>query len=72
MGWTIWWDTQRRPGTGRWNTAAAPTEAGAVERALHFLKLGFFVHAIRNPDGSVFMDEAQINAHGGTPIGPWR
>jgi hypothetical protein len=70
MSWTIWWDTQRRPGTGRWNTAIAQTEASAVERSLHFLKLGFFVHAIRNPDGTVLMDEAQINARFGTPVTP--
>jgi hypothetical protein len=63
MSWTIWWDTQRRPEAGRWNTAIAQTEASAVERAQHFLKLGFVVYAIRNPDGTVFMDEGQINAH---------
>jgi hypothetical protein len=62
MSWTIWWDTQRRPGSGEWNTAIAATEAGAVERAQRFLKLGFVVYAIRNAEGAVFMDEGQISA----------
>lgn len=60
MAWTIWWDTDRRPGAGRWNTAIAQTEAGALDRAQHFARLGFFVYAIRNPDGAVYMDEGQI------------
>ncbi len=62
MGWAIWWDTQRRPGTSRWNTAIAQSEAEAVERSMHFLKLGFVVHAIRRPDGTIFMDEGQLSA----------
>ena len=60
MAWTIWWDTERRPGTGRWNVASALTEAGALDRAQHFVKLGCIVYTIRNPDGAVYMDEAQL------------
>lgn len=62
MAWTIWWDTERRPGVERWNSATALTEAGALDRAQHFVKLGCVVYAIRNPDGAVYMDEAQIRA----------
>lgn len=36
------------------------TEREAVQRAQRFLDLGFVVHEIRAPDGSVFMDEAQV------------
>jgi hypothetical protein len=60
LAWSIWWDTERRPGTGRWNVASAQTEAGALDRAQHFVKLGCIVYAIRNPDGAVYMDEAQL------------
>ena len=60
MEWTIWWDTKRQPADRRWSTAVAQTELGALERAAHFLRLGFIVYAIRNPDGEVVMDEAQL------------
>jgi hypothetical protein len=62
VAWTIWWDTERRPGGERWNVATALTEAGALDRAHHFVKLGCVVFAIRNPDGVVYMDEAQVGA----------
>jgi len=65
VAWTIWWDTERRPGTGRWNVASAQTEAGALDRAHHFARLGCIVYAIRNPDGAVYMDEAQLGARFG-------
>ena len=60
MAWTIWWDTRRRGEDERWNEAGADTEAGAIERAAHFLRLHLIVHAIWKPDGTLFMDEAQI------------
>jgi hypothetical protein len=43
VAWSIWWDTERRPGTGRWNVASAQTEAGALDRAQHFVRLGCIV-----------------------------
>ena len=60
MSWTVWWDTRHHPEMGRWNTAVAQTEAGALDMADHFLKLKFFVFAIRRPDGSLYMGESQI------------
>jgi hypothetical protein len=65
LAWTILWDTERRLGMGRSNTAVAQTEAGALDRAQHFLKLGCVVYAIRNPEGAVYMDEAKIAARFG-------
>ena len=62
MSWTISWDLHRRPDAGRENTAIEETEEGAVKRAERFLKLGFVVYAIRNPAGTVVMDEQQIAA----------
>lgn len=70
MAWAIWWDTERRPGAARWNVASAQTEAGALDRAQHFLRLGCVVHAIRNPDGAIYMDEAQISARFGAKERP--
>jgi hypothetical protein len=70
MAWTIWWDTERRPGEGRWNVASALTEAGALDRAHHFVKLGCVVHAIRNPDGIIYMDEPQVEARFGAKPHP--
>lgn len=60
VSWTIWWDMHRHPGEGAWSRAMETTESEAVQRARRFLDLGFVVHQIRAPDGSVFMDEAQI------------
>ena len=60
VSWTIWWDMHRHPGEGAWSRAMEKTESEAMQRARRFLDLGFVVHQIRAPDGSVFMDEAQI------------
>jgi hypothetical protein len=60
MSWTVWWDTRHHPEMGGSNTAVAHTEDGALDMAHHFLRLKFFVFAIRRPDGSLYMDEAQI------------
>src|SRR5579859_1873892 len=57
--WAVLWDTRSRP-EGEWSTAGAPSEATALERAAHFLKLGFAVHAIRDPSGAVVMDATAI------------
>ena len=70
MAWDIWWDTERRTEVARWNVASAQTEAGALDRAQHFLRLGCIVHAIRNPDGAIYMDEAQISARFGAKERP--
>jgi hypothetical protein len=56
--WTIWWDIHRS--TGGWSRAIPQTEAGALDRAQHFIKLGFFVYAIRDPSGAVYMGEEEI------------
>lgn len=65
VSWTIWWDMHRHPGEGAWSRAMETTESEAVQRAQRFLDLGFVVHEIRAPDGSVFMDEAQIAGRAG-------
>jgi len=57
--WTVLWETKTPP-DDRWSMARADTEHAAVERAAHFLKLGFVVHAIKDPTGTVFMDRGQI------------
>jgi hypothetical protein len=57
--WTILWETKPPPG-GNWSVARAENEQAAVERATHFLKLGFCVHAVKDPTGAVFMDQGQV------------
>jgi hypothetical protein len=57
--WSVLWDTTART-EGEWSTADAQSEATALERAAHFLKLGFAVHAIRDPAGIVVMDASAI------------
>lgn len=57
--WTVLWGTTAHP-EDAWNTAGARNEASALERAAHFLKLGFPVHAIRDPSGAVVMDAAAV------------
>ena len=57
--WIVLWDTTARA-EGEWSTAGAPSEATALERAAHFLKLGFRVHAIKEPSGAVVMDATAI------------
>ncbi len=60
LSWTIWWNTRRHPGKEGWSRAIESSEGEALERAERFLKLGFVVFAIERPNGTVFMDEAQI------------
>ncbi|HUZ75508.1 MAG TPA: hypothetical protein VMU87_21190 [Stellaceae bacterium] len=57
--WTVLWET-KTPLDGRWSTARVVTEQAALERAAHFVKLGFVVHAITNPSGAVVLDGQQI------------
>jgi hypothetical protein len=58
--YTIWWDLHRRSGNEGWSRAVESSEDEALQRAERFLKLGFIVHAIKDPRGSLVMDEAQI------------
>jgi hypothetical protein len=57
--WCVLWDTTTRT-EGEWSTADAPSEATALERAAHFLRLGFAVHAIKDPSGIMVMDASAI------------
>ena len=59
-GWTVLWETRKLSDDARWSAAPAGSEADALERAQHFLRLGFFVHAITDPLGAVVMDAAAI------------
>lgn len=61
LRWSVLWDTAGRP-EGRWSAAEAKTETEALERAAHFRKLGFAVHAINDPSGVMVMDSAAIEA----------
>lgn len=63
--WIVLWDTTRRT-DGHWSTTHARTEAEALERAARFVRLGFIVHAIRNPSGIVVMDADDL-AHRFSP-----
>jgi hypothetical protein len=57
--WVIYWET-RRPELGNWSQAVEKSQAAAVERAKHLLKLGFIVFQITGPAGGVFMEEEEI------------
>jgi hypothetical protein len=59
-GWTILWDTRMVSIEEHWSVAHAKSESEALERAAHFLRLGFAVHAIKDPSGSTFLDEDLI------------
>jgi hypothetical protein len=61
LRWSVLWDTAARP-EGRWSAAEAKTETEALERAAHFRRLGFAVHAINDPAGTMVMDSTAIEA----------
>ena len=61
LRWSVLWDTAGCP-EGRWSRAEAKTETEALERAAHFQRLGFAVHAINDPSGAMVMDSAAIDA----------
>lgn len=61
LRWSVLWDPAGRP-EGRWSAAEAKTQAEALERAAHFRRLGFAVHAINDPSGIMVMDAAAIEA----------
>jgi hypothetical protein len=58
--WRIIWDTSRRPDTDGRNTAEEKLKSAALDRARHMLRMGFVVYEIRDPSGSIFLDEAGI------------
>lgn len=64
--WTVLWDTTARV-DGRWSAVHVPSEAGAFERAAHFVKLGFVVHAIMDPTEAVVVDAEGIIARFAPP-----
>ncbi|MBU6507469.1 MAG: hypothetical protein KGQ82_08215 [Alphaproteobacteria bacterium] len=57
--WVIFWET-RRPQSGNWSEAIEKSQAAAIERARHLLKLGFVVFQITGPAGGIFMVEEEI------------
>lgn len=67
--WIVLWDTTRRA-DGRWSTAHARSEAEALERAAHFVRLRFAVHAIKNPFGVVVMNAEDVAARFGPTRAP--
>lgn len=69
-GWGILCELRRPGADGRWSIASEGTEEAALERAKHLIRLGFVVHAIKNPAGSVFMDERQIAEQFAVAEGP--
>ena len=57
--WTIVWDT-RRQGIENASRAVEKTQAAALDRAKHLLRLGFIVHEISGTDGAVWLEEVEI------------
>lgn len=66
--WSIVWDIERKPGLDARNTALEKFEAGALARAQHILRMGFIVYEIRQPSGSVFLDESEIRQRFGLEV----
>jgi hypothetical protein len=56
--WVVTWDTRRR--SDAFNTSYQTSAIEAVDCARKFLKLGFVVYSIKEPDGTEFMDEAAL------------
>lgn len=63
--WTVLWQIKQPPDDS-WSSAEATSEQAAIDRATHFMRLGFVVHAIKNPSGAVVMDQAWIATRFGT------
>jgi hypothetical protein len=70
--WTIIWDTKRRAETDGRNTAVEKFESAALDRAKHLLRMGFVVYEIREPQGSVYLEETEINRRFAPPEKPAR
>jgi hypothetical protein len=66
--WSVIWDTTRRERSEGRNTAVEKFEAAALDRARHLLRMGFVVYEIRAPQGSVFLEEAEIKARLGLSV----
>jgi hypothetical protein len=64
-GWSVLWEIRQAPDDGPWSAMDASSEIEALERAQHFLKLGFWVHAIKDPLGAVVMNQQAIASHFG-------
>jgi hypothetical protein len=60
--WSVIWDTTRRDESEGRNTALEKSEAAALDRARHLLRMKFIVYEIRAPQGSVSLEEAGIKA----------
>jgi hypothetical protein len=58
--WRLIWDTTRRPEIETRSVAAEKSKSAALDRARHMLRMGFVVYEIREPSGSLFLDEAAI------------
>src|SRR6185437_6771283 len=67
--WIVLWDTAARADDD-WSTVRTQSESSALERAAHFVKLGFIVHAIKDPTGAVVMNAAEIAARFGAVEAP--
>jgi hypothetical protein len=57
--WTVLWETRVRS-NGQWSTARAGNRAAAFEQAVHFVKLGFVVDAVKDPSGIVVLNADAI------------
>jgi len=60
--WSVIWDTKRRAATDSRNTAVEKSQGAALDRARHLLRMEFIVYEIRDPDGTVVLEEAAITA----------
>ena len=58
--WKVLWDTRSPSDPACLNVTLAGSVAEALERAAHFLKLGFFVRCVKAPSGAVLMTEGDI------------
>ncbi len=58
--WRIVWDTERKPEPDGRNTALERYEQGALDRARHMLRMGFIVYEIRQPSGSLYLEDAGL------------
>jgi len=63
--WTVIWDTKRNAESDGRNTAVEKVESAALDRARHLLRMGFVVYEIRDPSGSIFLNEIELRARCG-------
>src|SRR5579862_8163138 len=68
--WTVIWDTKRNAESDGRNTAVEKVEAAALDRARHLLRMGFVVYEVRDPSGSIFLNETDLRARGGLQPDP--